>query len=111
MFFFFVLGAKSLEQTCFTVLEKDLSTVHPNLFTSLDDIGRSQVEQLLRRLGVKSWSAKELINSHIIPTFNSDRWKVCYVCLVRTYLVLGASWTILSRWVSANVQIKLCTLR
>ena len=72
----FFPGAKSQEQTCFTVLEKDLSTVHPALFSSLDDIGRSQVEQLLRRLGVKSWSARELVNSHIIPIFKSGKWKV-----------------------------------
>ena len=58
------------------MLEKDLSTVHPSLFSSLDDIGRSQVEQLLRSLGVKVWSPKELVNSHIIPTFKSDKWKV-----------------------------------
>ena len=72
----FVLGAKSNEQTCFSILERDLSTVHPALFSSLDDIGRSQVEQLLRRLGVKSWSARDLINSHILPTLKSDKWKV-----------------------------------
>ena len=65
------------EKTCHSILETDLSTVHPALFSSLDDIGRSQVEQLLRRLGVKTWSAKDLINSHIIPTFKSDKWKVC----------------------------------
>lgn len=69
-------GAKSQEQTCFSVLERDLSTVHPALFSSLDDIGRSQVEQLLRRLGVKSWSTRELINSHIIPAFKFGKWKV-----------------------------------
>ena len=74
----FLPGAKSQEQTSFTVLERDLSTVHPALFSSLDDIGRSQVEQLLRRLGVKSWSARELINSHIIPTFQSSKWKVTH---------------------------------
>lgn len=55
-----------------------MSTVHPALFSSLDDIGRSQVEQLLRRLGVKSWSARELINSHIIPIFKSGKWKVTH---------------------------------
>ena len=71
-------GSKPQELTTFTVLEKDLSTVHPVLFSSLDDIGRSQVEQLLRRLGVKVWSPKELVNSHIIPTFKSDKWKVLY---------------------------------
>ena len=51
--------------------------MHPALFSSLDDIGRSQVEQLLRRLGVKSLSARDLINSHILPTLKSDKWKVC----------------------------------
>ncbi|XP_078347983.1 uncharacterized protein LOC144633073 isoform X2 [Oculina patagonica] len=80
-------GAKSQEQTFSTVLEKDLSTVHPALFSSLDDIGRSQVEQLLRRLGVKSWSARELINSHIIPTFKSHKWKAKSKEVLRSYLV------------------------
>ena len=78
----FILGAKSQEQTYFNVLERDLSTVHPALFTSLDNIGRSQVEQLLRRLGVKSWSPRDLINCHIIPTFKSDKWKVSHLCFV-----------------------------
>ena len=50
--------------------------MHPALFSSLDDIGRSQVKQLLRRLGVKRLSARDLINSHILPTFKSDKWKV-----------------------------------
>lgn len=63
----------SSDKTCHSILETDLSTVHPVLFSSLDDIGRTQVEQLLRRLGVKTWSAKDLINSHIIPTFKSDK--------------------------------------
>ena len=67
------------------MLEKDLSTVHPALFSSLDDIGRSQVEQLLRLLGVKTWSARELINSHIIPAFKSDKWKVPYSCFHNPY--------------------------
>ena len=75
-FLYLTPGSKSQEQTTFSVLEKDLSTVHPSLFSSLDDIGRSQVEQLLRSLGVKVWSPKELVNSHIIPTFKSDKWKV-----------------------------------
>lgn len=50
--------------------------MHPALFSSLDDIGRSQVEQLLRRLGVKSLSARDVINGHILPTLKSDKWKV-----------------------------------
>lgn len=70
------------ENTCLSILETDLSTVHPDLFSSLDDIGRSQVEQLLRRLGVKTWNPKDLVNSHIIPTFKSDKWQVYKAFLV-----------------------------
>ena len=84
----FFPGTKSQDQTCFTVLERDLSTVHPALFSSLDDIGRSQVEQLLGRLGVKSWSARELINSHIIPTFKSSKWKVTHEICSLTFHTL-----------------------
>ena len=57
------------------MLEKDLPTVHPSLLSALDDIGRSQVE-LLKRLGVKMWTPKEVINNHIIPVFKSKQWKV-----------------------------------
>lgn len=87
LYYYYIIfsGVKSQEQTCITVLERDLSTVHPVLFSSLDDIGRSQVEQLLRRLGVKSWSARELINSHIIPTFKSGKWKVSHPCFYGQY--------------------------
>lgn len=64
------------EKTIFSVLEKDLPTVHPSLLSALDDIGRSQVEQLLKRLGVKMWTPKEVINNHIISVFKSKQWKV-----------------------------------
>ncbi|XP_068715873.1 uncharacterized protein [Montipora foliosa] len=77
----------SSDKTCHSILETDLSTVHPVLFSSLDDIGRTQVEQLLRRLGVKTWSAKDLINSHIIPTFKSDKWKAKSEKVLRSYVV------------------------
>ncbi|XP_068725664.1 uncharacterized protein [Montipora capricornis] len=76
----------SSEKTCLNILETDLSTVHPSLFSSLDDIGRSQVEQLLKRLGVKTWNAKDLVNSHIIPTFKSGKWKVKSPKVLRSYV-------------------------
>ena len=71
-----LLGFMHQEKTFLSVLAKDVTTVHPSLLSSLDDIGRSQVEELLRRLGVKMWTPKEVVNNHIIPVFKSKKWKV-----------------------------------
>lgn len=60
------------------VLEKDLPILHGELFSSLDSIERSQVAHLLKQLGVKSFSPKDVINSHILPTLKSDNWEVSY---------------------------------
>ena len=64
------------EKAAVRVLEKDLPILHGVLFSSLDSIGRSQVAHLLKQLGVKSFTPKDVINSHILPTLKSDKWKV-----------------------------------
>ncbi|XP_022793492.1 uncharacterized protein LOC111332406 isoform X4 [Stylophora pistillata] len=79
-------GFMHQEKTFLSVLAKDVTTVHPSLLSSLDDIGRSQVEELLRRLGVKMWTPKEVVNNHIIPVFKSKKWKCKSTEVLRSYL-------------------------
>ena len=58
------------------MLEQDLHMVNSGLFSSLDQIGNSQVSKLLERLGVKRLLASEVLNHHILPVLKSDDWKV-----------------------------------
>ena len=68
-------------------LEADLCTIDERLLSSLDQIERLKVERLLADLGVKTMSAKEVIQNHILPAFQSGKWKedllVSYVTYIR----------------------------
>lgn len=57
-------------------LQRDLSVLHPDLLTHLEKVGHSQLEKLLTRLGVKSWTPSDVIHNHILRTFKSDEWMV-----------------------------------
>jgi len=68
-----LLGAK---KSYLSALECDLSVLHTDLLAQLDEVAQSQVHNFLSRLGVKSWSPNDVIHNHILPTFQSQKWKV-----------------------------------
>ena len=57
------------------VLEHDLNTLDRRIFDDLDQVDKLKLERFLSELGVKTFSPREAIQNHIIPTFKSENWQ------------------------------------
>nr|XP_029134426.1 uncharacterized protein LOC109987450 [Labrus bergylta] len=70
-----------------SALYKDVSVVHPSLLSCVDPLQSQQVQELLRRLGVHDLEPQQLLQQHIYPTLQSNRWKSKPPEVVVSYLV------------------------
>ncbi|KAM6963611.1 uncharacterized protein LKV04_019674 [Tautogolabrus adspersus] len=70
-----------------SALYKDVSVVHPSLLSCVDPLQSQQVQELLRRLGVHDLEPQQLLQQHIYPTLQSNRWKSKPPAVVVSYLV------------------------
>ncbi|XP_038160259.1 protein NO VEIN isoform X3 [Cyprinodon tularosa] len=70
-----------------SALYKDLSMVPPTLLNCLDPLESQQVRELLKRLGVHEMEPQELLEQHIYPTINGNKWKSKPQSVVVSYLV------------------------
>ncbi|XP_041670873.1 protein NO VEIN isoform X2 [Cheilinus undulatus] len=70
-----------------SALYKDVSVVHPSLLTCVDPLQSQQVRELLRRLGVHDLEPQQLLQQHIYPILQSNKWKTKHPNVVVSYLV------------------------
>ncbi|XP_028845943.1 uncharacterized protein LOC114796163 isoform X2 [Denticeps clupeoides] len=56
-------------------LYRDLSCVAPRLLKCLDELGNSQVRELLRRLQVHELEPQQVLQEHVMPMLRSGAWK------------------------------------
>lgn len=57
-------------------LYQDLNIVEPRLLACLDELGNSQVRELLRRLNVHELEPQQVLQQHIYPLLRSKAWEV-----------------------------------
>lgn len=55
---------------------KDVNVVNPSLLSCVDPLESQQVRELLRRLGVHELEPQELLEQHIYPSIENNKWKV-----------------------------------
>lgn len=55
---------------------KDISVVEPSLLSCLEPLESQQVLKLLAMLGVHELEPQQLLDQHIYPTIQSNKWKV-----------------------------------
>ncbi|XP_067286203.1 uncharacterized protein wu:fj29h11 isoform X3 [Pseudorasbora parva] len=84
---FFPLSDVSQAATDLKALYEDLSVVDPRLLACLDELGNSQVRELLRRLGVHELEPQQVLQKHIYPTLRSHGWEKKPEDVVVSYLV------------------------
>ncbi|XP_030630958.1 protein NO VEIN-like [Chanos chanos] len=84
---FFPLGDAKDAHTGMEALYRDLSIVEPGLLSCLDDLGNSQVRELLRRLQVHELEPRQVLREHIYPALRNGSWKTKPVDIVVSYLV------------------------
>ncbi|XP_078257611.1 LOW QUALITY PROTEIN: uncharacterized protein LOC144594664 [Rhinoraja longicauda] len=53
----------------------DLKTVHPDVLSSLDNLGNSQVRKLLERMDVHYLQPDKVMHEHILPILKAQKWK------------------------------------
>ncbi|XP_054612764.1 uncharacterized protein wu:fj29h11 isoform X2 [Dunckerocampus dactyliophorus] len=70
-----------------SALYKDVNVVHPSLLSCVEPLESQQVRELLRRLGVHQFEAQELLEQHIYPTLQNEKWKSKPEEVVVSYLV------------------------
>lgn len=63
----------------FSALYKDVNVVHPSLLSCVEPLESQQVRELLRRLGVHELEPQQLLEQHIYPSIQNNKWKVLYV--------------------------------
>ncbi|KAI3365403.1 hypothetical protein L3Q82_010485 [Scortum barcoo] len=78
---------KSQPQTALSALYKDVSVVHPSLLSCMEPLESQQVRELLKRLGVHELEPQELLEQHIYPSIQSNKWKSKPEAVVVSYLV------------------------
>lgn len=61
-----------------SALYKDINVVHPSLLSCVEPLESQQVRALLKRLGVHELEPQELLEQHIYPSIQSNKWKVPY---------------------------------
>ncbi|CAF91966.1 unnamed protein product, partial [Tetraodon nigroviridis] len=80
--------SKDLIQTgSLAALYKDISVVEPSLLSCLEPLESQQVLKLLRMLGVHELEPQQLLDQHIYPTIQSNKWKSKPESVVVSYLV------------------------
>uniref|UniRef100_A0A4W4ERA0 HTH OST-type domain-containing protein n=1 Tax=Electrophorus electricus TaxID=8005 RepID=A0A4W4ERA0_ELEEL len=85
---FFPLGdGKRTHTGILQALYADLSVVEPRLLACLDELGNSQVRELLRRLQVHELEPEQVLQQHIYPTLKSGVWKAKSKAITVGYLV------------------------
>ncbi|KAM3591779.1 uncharacterized protein V6R79_007248 [Siganus canaliculatus] len=68
-------------------LYKDVSVVDPSLLSCVEPLESQQVRELLRKLGVHELEPQELLEQHIYPVIQSNKWKSKSEEVVMSYLV------------------------
>ncbi|XP_041818606.1 protein NO VEIN isoform X2 [Chelmon rostratus] len=68
-------------------LYKDVNVVHPSLLSCVEPLESQQVRELLRRLGVHELEPQELLEQHIYPSIQNNKWKSKPEAVVVSYLV------------------------
>uniref|UniRef100_A0A9J7XJU2 Wu:fj29h11 n=1 Tax=Cyprinus carpio carpio TaxID=630221 RepID=A0A9J7XJU2_CYPCA len=68
-------------------LYQDLNIVEPRLLACLDELGNSQVRELLRRLNVHELEPQQVLQQHIYPLLRSKAWEKKPEDIVISYLV------------------------
>ncbi|XP_031146992.1 protein NO VEIN isoform X1 [Sander lucioperca] len=70
-----------------SALYKDVNVVHPSLLSCVEPLKSQQVRELLRRLGVHELEPQELLEQHIYPSIQNNKWKLKPESVVVSYLV------------------------
>ncbi|XP_068439866.1 uncharacterized protein [Clinocottus analis] len=70
-----------------SALYQDVNVVQPSLLSCLEPLESQQVRELLRRLGVHDMEPQELLEQHIYPSIQSNKWKLKPEAVVVSYLV------------------------
>ncbi|TKS90196.1 hypothetical protein D9C73_024327 [Collichthys lucidus] len=70
-----------------SALYKDVNVVHPSLLSCVEPLESQQVRELLRRLGVHELEPQELLEQHIYPSLQNNKWKSKSEAVVVSYLV------------------------
>ncbi|XP_034717175.1 protein NO VEIN isoform X2 [Etheostoma cragini] len=70
-----------------SALYNDVSVVHPSLLNCVEPLESQQVRELLRRLGVHELEPQELLEQHIYPSIQNNKWKLKPESVVVSYLV------------------------
>ncbi|XP_076616737.1 uncharacterized protein LOC143339417 isoform X1 [Chaetodon auriga] len=68
-------------------LYRDVNVVHPSLLSCVEPLESQQVRELLRRLGVHELEPQELLEQHIYPSIQNNKWKSKPEAVVVSYLV------------------------
>ncbi|XP_076856187.1 uncharacterized protein LOC143510575 isoform X2 [Brachyhypopomus gauderio] len=84
---FFPLGDGKKTHPGLGALYTDLSVVEPRLLACLDELGNSQVRELLRRLQVHELEPEQVLQQHIYLTLKSGAWKAKSKDITVSYLV------------------------
>ncbi|XP_058649126.1 uncharacterized protein wu:fj29h11 isoform X2 [Onychostoma macrolepis] len=84
---FFPLSDVMQAQTDLQALYQDLNIVEPRLLACLDELGNSQVRELLRRLNVHELEPQQVLQQHIYPLLRSKAWEKKSEDIVISYLV------------------------
>ncbi|KAF1374253.1 hypothetical protein PFLUV_G00248000 [Perca fluviatilis] len=70
-----------------SALYKDVNVVHPSLLSCVEPLESQQVRELLKRLGVHELEPQELLEQHIYPSIQNNKWKSKPESVVVSYLV------------------------
>ncbi|XP_070783607.1 uncharacterized protein [Enoplosus armatus] len=70
-----------------SALYEDVNVVHPSLLSCVEPLESQQVRELLRRLGVHELEPQELLEQHIYPSIQNNKWKSKSEAVVVSYLV------------------------
>ncbi|XP_051530357.1 uncharacterized protein LOC127427065 isoform X2 [Myxocyprinus asiaticus] len=84
---FFPLSDVTQTHTDLKALYQDLNIVEPQLLVCLDELGNSQVRELLRRLSVHELEPQQVLHKHIYPMLKSKAWEKKPKDIIVSYLV------------------------
>ncbi|XP_051926916.1 uncharacterized protein wu:fj29h11 isoform X2 [Hippocampus zosterae] len=70
-----------------SALYEDVNIVHPSLMSCMEPLESQQVRELLKRLGVHQLEPQELLEQHIYPALQHEKWKSKSEAVVVSYLV------------------------
>ncbi|XP_054457346.1 uncharacterized protein wu:fj29h11 [Anoplopoma fimbria] len=70
-----------------SALYKDVNVLHPSLLSCVEPLESQQIRELLRRLGVHELEPQELLERHIYPSIQNNKWKLKPEAVLVSYLV------------------------